>query len=674
MAISDTQKVDYLWKKLGYSATKTDTNANKKAPNEAIASPLLMRFDTMWSQSSSIPSVLPGSSTGVVTVYPTSGPTECTVDATATANRTWKTGLLNWISPEFGSTYQVKVYIHTAGDAAGASGGDQVFATGSGNDDEWFFDYQSGVLHFIGTNLPNGISFTGKSVYISGGRYSGSIGTGLSATDFGELTTIGSPQTTITPIITNADIGLDPTGTGQVVITGDNAVTIPSGTTAARPSGTTGDLRVNTTTGYLEYYDGTEWQALNPDAGQNTALDTFTGDGSTTAFTLAGETTTNDVIVTIQGVVQQATVAYSVSGTTITFVEAPQLNEAIEVRTISSTISLSGKIADADDDTKIQVEEGTDEDKIRFDTAGSERMIITETGRVGIGLSNPADVLHIKNSDATIRLEDSADSSYIGTIIQSGNSLYVSAHTHRIRNEAGTEHIRITNGGDVGIGTVTPASKLDVVGTITADRLDGDVTGSVFADDSSLLVDGVNGNVPLAVEATNVTATANNTTDETVYITFVDGPTGTQGIETDTGLTYNPSSNTLTTTTFSGTATTAQYADLAEKYLCDQDYDEGTVVMVGGSAEVTACTEYSYAIGVVSNNPALMMNSELEGGTYIALKGRVPVKVQGPITKGQTLVAGDNGTAQAGTQGRVFAIALDSTDSNEIALLEAIIL
>ena len=164
MAISDTQKVDYLWKKLGYSATKTDTNANKKAPNEAIASPLLMRFDTMWSQSASIPSVLPGSSSGVVTVYTTSSPQECTADATATANRTWKTGLTDWISPEFGSTYQVKVYIHTASDAAGASGGDQVFATGSGNDDEWFFDYQSGVLHFIGTNLPNGVSFTGKSV------------------------------------------------------------------------------------------------------------------------------------------------------------------------------------------------------------------------------------------------------------------------------------------------------------------------------------------------------------------------------------------------------------------------------------------------------------------------------------------------------------------------------
>ena len=120
---------------------------------------------------------MPGSSSGVVTVYTTSLPDECTNDGTAAANRTWKTGLTDWIPPEIGSTYQLKVYIHTSGDAANAaSGGTQVFATGSGNDDEWFFDYQAGVVHFIGSNLPNGVNFTGKSVYVSGARYTGGLG------------------------------------------------------------------------------------------------------------------------------------------------------------------------------------------------------------------------------------------------------------------------------------------------------------------------------------------------------------------------------------------------------------------------------------------------------------------------------------------------------------------
>ena len=178
MAVTQAQKVDFLWKKLGYGRTKTDTNANKKAFNESIASPLLMRGDKIWQQSGSIPSTIPGSSTSIITVYPTSAPVECTADITASTNRTWKTNSTDWIPPELGSTYLVKVYVHTSGDAAGASGGDVLLAAGSGNDDEWFFDYQSGVLHFVGENLPNGVDFTGKSVYISGAKYAGAFGLG----------------------------------------------------------------------------------------------------------------------------------------------------------------------------------------------------------------------------------------------------------------------------------------------------------------------------------------------------------------------------------------------------------------------------------------------------------------------------------------------------------------
>ena len=82
-----------------------------------------------------------------------------------------KTGLTDWIPPEFGSTYLVSVYLHTAGDAANAvASGDKFSAAGgfnSGTNDEWFFDYQSGVLHFIGTNLPYGINFSSKSYEFS---------------------------------------------------------------------------------------------------------------------------------------------------------------------------------------------------------------------------------------------------------------------------------------------------------------------------------------------------------------------------------------------------------------------------------------------------------------------------------------------------------------------------
>lgn len=130
-------------------------------------------------------------------------------------------------------------------------------------------------------------------------------------------------------------------------------------------------------------------------------------------------------------------------------------------------------------------------------------------------------------------------------------------------------------------------------------------------------------------------------------------------------------------TYFVGTATQAYYADLAEKYLADSDYEVGTVVMVGGDKEVTACQVGSRALGAVSGNPAYMMNIQLEGGTYIALKGRVPVKVKGKVTKGDKLQASDNGAAVVLSDSQsnlIFAIALESNDNEDVKLIEAVIL
>jgi len=321
MAKTDEKKVDYLWKKLGYGATKTDTNSAKKAPNEAIASPLLLRGDNTWNQASSIPGTLPGSSTGVVTVYPTSNPDETTNDGTAAANRTWKTGLTDWIPPEIGSTYQVKVYIHTAGDASNAAAsGDQVFATGSGNNDEWFFDYQSGVLHFIGTNLPNGVDFTGKAVYISGGRYTGTKGLQNLSTSTGntEFTT-----NNIGNIVTNADMTFTTQGTGLFDFNTTTGVVVPTGTTAERPSAQEGIIRFNTTTGKYEVsLDGSTYTALRTEAAASSITkDVFTGDGSTSTFTMTvTPTNAKNIIVYVDGVMQEPTQNYTVSTNTITTV------------------------------------------------------------------------------------------------------------------------------------------------------------------------------------------------------------------------------------------------------------------------------------------------------------------------------------------------------------------
>lgn len=126
-----------------------------------------------------------------------------------------------------------------------------------------------------------------------------------------------------------------------------------------------------------------------------------------------------------------------------------------------------------------------------------------------------------------------------------------------------------------------------------------------------------------------------------------------------------------------GTATSARWADLAEKYLADDDYPIGTVISVGGTAEVTASTPSTShsVVGVVSEKPAYLMNSDLEGGTAIALRGRVPVRTIGSVKKGDRLTVAlmPPGYAIADNDSkRSFAIALH--DSNESEMVEAIIL
>jgi len=374
MAITDSQKIDYLFKKVGYGATKTDVNSNKLAPNEAIPSPALIRGDVIWNQSDEIPSVKPGSTSGVVQIYTGASSVETTADNTATANRTWKTGVTDWIPPQFGSTYLVNVYIHTSGDAANSNSiSNRVFVTGSGNNDEWFFDYESGVLNFIGTNLPDGKSFSGKSVYIEGARYVGNKGMGGGT---GAYTFTDNRMKTTT---TNEEIIIEPAGTGYVAVDATSGLIVPVGTTAQRPTGQAGMLRFSSTNSKLEIYNGGSWENVGSGVtGSSTTRDTFNGDNSTTAFTLSASATTDSVFVSINGTVQLGSDGYSVSGTTLTFTEAPVSGDKIQVQNISSgTTTDVTQLKDADSDTKIQVSESADDDTIRFDAAGTEVVTMT---------------------------------------------------------------------------------------------------------------------------------------------------------------------------------------------------------------------------------------------------------------------------------------------------------
>jgi len=115
--------------------------------------------------------------------------------------------------------------------------------------------------------------------------------------------------------------------------------------------------------------------------------------------------------------------------------------------------------------------------------------------------------------------------------------------------------------------------------------------------------------------------------------------------------TGNIGNSTGTFNTIFALATSAQYADLAEKYTADATYAPGTVVAFGGSQEITLCVNdaCSRVAGVVSTNPSYRMNDGLvsEHTAMVALTGRVPTSVTGSVSKGDMMVSAGNGTARA---------------------------
>ena len=120
-----------------------------------------------------------------------------------------------------------------------------------------------------------------------------------------------------------------------------------------------------------------------------------------------------------------------------------------------------------------------------------------------------------------------------------------------------------------------------------------------------------------------------------------------------------------------GSRLNATYADLAEYYSSDVDYPAGTVVEFGGINEVTlACANSARVAGVVSTNPAYAMNAACPGQypIAIALQGRVPCNVRGPILKGDMLISSGNGFAKASSNpgmGMVIGKALQNFDALE---------
>jgi hypothetical protein len=281
----------------------------------------------------------------------------------------------------------------------------------------------------------------------------------------------------------------------------------------------------------------------NVTAATDSVVDTFSGTGSQTAFTLSRQPLTeNNTLVYVSGIYQDKS-TYSVSGTTLTFSTAPANGVSIEVVSAVAAITNSATLlVDADSDTKIQVEESSDEDKIRFDTGGTERMMLDDSGRLLIG-QDSGDAF---NSDSMLRLQRTGDRVFMqfktdadqnsGILFGDVDDDVECAIEYEPANKALTlstgnnaEAMRIDSSGNVGISTSSPAYKLDIQDTSDPAQIrikeDGNTNGFIFKNyngNEAQLVNADNG--PMVFKTNNTEAMRinssgnlliNSTTDNT---------------------------------------------------------------------------------------------------------------------------------------------------------------
>lgn len=211
---TESQQLDYLWKKIGYGVAKTAEPTALNAANEGTASPLLYRGDLVWAQSGDIPSTPPASTTSIVQVYTDTVAVQTTEIPSAPDNQSWTTNLTNWIPTQFGPNYLVRVYAGPPGAANIRATGTQLNQSGSGVDDTWFFDYQAGIVNFNGANIPTAIgTSTANTIYVMGYTYVGVFG--VEGTVKSSISN-GTSNVTVVSSGGNVTVGIG--GTGNVAV------------------------------------------------------------------------------------------------------------------------------------------------------------------------------------------------------------------------------------------------------------------------------------------------------------------------------------------------------------------------------------------------------------------------------------------------------------------------
>ena len=403
------------------------------------------------------------------------------------------------------------------------------------------------------------------------------------------------------------------------------------------PSGlTTGDFWFDTVTSQLFAWNGTTFTLIGPQA-------------------VAGSATTQMLSTSLK----------DNFGTSHTVIEAIDNGQVIFIISPDSAFTLDGQVNPITGFTQIQ--------------QGVTLCYTNNSGAPGVTSSNHRFWGTATNAD---RLGGLSASSYVqagsaafSTVVNFADVGYtVGNPVARLRvfnNNSSTPTIQNTSNDTIVFQTTVSSSTVTPLQLVGANVLPGTTTTSNLGNQN--------------YQWASVWATTFNGTATSANNLVIGGVNFSGSVTTSPGtVVARDGSGNVNANTFNGSSTTSYYADLAEKYLPDPafTYAPGTVVKVGGPAEICAAGLGDKAIGAISTAPGYMMNSELEGGIYVALKGRIPVRVLGGCTKGDQMAPYGDGLAASipgflggdNINNSCFAIALeDCSDTNE-TLVECVIL
>ena len=409
------------------------------------------------------------------------------------------------------------------------------------------------------------------------------------------------------------------TGSGFKIISGSTA-------SATQPTGATlGDLWFDTVNAQLRVYNGASWTLIGP------SFTAGTGVSGAIITTVLDNTGASHVVV--QFYVNESIVAIVSKDSTFT----PQT--AIGgFATISPGIQLSSAVVGA-------AFTGTATNADLLDNLNSTQFLRSDSNSTTTGtLAVSNDTGFTVGADSDLKLSVSGSDAYISNNTSDGDILV------RINKSVGGVTTAMTVDGATGyVSTTTPAANDNSTKLCTTAYVDNSTTGFLKINGTKSMTGSLLPNANLTL----------NLGAPTYWFADV----------------YSEN--------FIGTSTTALYADLAERFEADAAYEPGTVVALGGAAEITAVNEElsDNVFGVISTQPGFLMNGKAgDNDTHpaVAMTGRVPVKVTGTVKKGDRLVSAGNGLARAAQAGEansfnVIGRALESKTTDGVGTVTAVV-